>query len=192
MQRPEPDYDVEFANREPHRRRTKVVTSYAPERRTEHVSQTIIHDRPAQYIQAPRSSRSSVIIRPATPPAALPPPTSPRLELISVEETTRASPRHSRVSVSVGKGRSRHGSRSGEEVYIEREREVVMTQPPPRQDYETYRYVGGVPKSLPSEGRGVMTYGSNPRHSGRVVERERIVIEDDTGRRNRESHKMVR
>lgn len=88
------------------------------------------------------------------------------------------------MSVTGGKGRSTHGSRSGEDVYIEREREVVR-MPPPEPAYDTYRYVEA-PKTDYQDGRNrsrSLTYESNPRHSGRVVERERVVIEDGGRRR---------
>lgn len=132
-------------------------------------------------MQAPRSS--TPVIRPVTPPAPSPPPV--RLELISVEERGR-SPRNSRVSITGGKGRERHRSRSGEEVYIERERDVVRL-PVVQPEYETYRYVeapGADYSSIPSRRRTrSITYETNPRHSGRVVERERVVIEDGGRRR---------
>jgi len=96
--------------------------------------------------------------------------------------------------VSVSK-KSRHGSRGGEEVYIERERERVRLPPveKPRQsqEYDTYRYVEGTgPRGSYLESEDLerrrsrsITYETNPRVSGRVTERERVVIEDDGRRR---------
>lgn len=91
-------------------------------------------------------------------------------------EESRSSPRTSRVSVSSGKGKGRQG-RGTEEVYIERERERVRLKPEP--EYDTYRYV-----EAPGRERSRnITYETNPRHSGRLVERERVVIEDGGRRR---------
>jgi len=80
-------------------------------------------------------------------------------------------------------------SRGGEDIYIERERErVVIPKPvpvPTREEYETYRYVKGPEREEDREERRrsrSITYESNPRVSGRVTERERVVIEDG-GRR---------
>jgi hypothetical protein len=103
---------------------------------------------------------------------------------VSVEET-RSSPRASKVSVGGGKGKSRHGSsRGGEEVYIERERERVRMAP--EQEYDTYRYVEAPKRESMDVGRRrsrSITYETNPRLSGRVVERERVVVEDGGRRR---------
>lgn len=115
-----------------------------------------------------------------------------------MEEARSNSPRTSKVSVSGGKGRGRHGSRGREEVYIERERETVRMPPPPspelaktmRNEYDTYRYV-----EAPRDQRYLeedrmdrrrsrsITYETNPRTSGRLVERERVVVEDGGRRR---------
>jgi hypothetical protein len=117
---------------------------------------------------------------------------------VSVEETaSSAGPKSSRVSV--GK-KSRHGSRGGEEVYIERERERVRLRTPERTpEYDTYRYVEAPPRR--EEQRYVdeerverrrsrsITYESNPRLSGRVTERERVVVED--GGRRREYYRRT-
>lgn len=51
---------------------------------------------------------------------------------------------------------------------------------PTREEYETYRYVE--PPKREEERRRSITYESNPRMSGRVTERERVVVEDG-GRR---------
>lgn len=106
---------------------------------------------------------------------------------MSVEEELRAhssGPRSSRASVSK---KSRHGSRGGgEEVYIERER--VRERLPverPREELETFRYVQGSGhlESAPERRSRSVTYESAPRVSGRVTERERVVIEDGGRRR---------
>jgi len=179
-----PEYDVEFANRPA---RKKKVVAYVPERSSTRISETIIRDRPAQYVQAPRSS--APLIRPATPPrsirSASPPAT--RIELVSVEES-RSSPRTSRVSVSGGKGKRREG-RGTEEVYIERERERVRLKPA-ELEYDTYRYIEAPMKEQRYLEDGIerrrsrsITYETNPRLSGRLVERERVVVEDGGRRR---------
>ena len=158
------------------------------------VSETVVRaERPAQYIQAPSPRTSTPVIRAATPPRLLraPSPARERIELVSVEEAKSNSPRTSRVSVSGGKGRSRHGSRGGEEVYIERERETVRMPPPEKRDeYDTYRYVE-VPRDqryleedrMERRRSRSITYETNPRMSGRMVERERVVVEDGGRRR---------
>lgn len=82
-------------------------------------------------------------------------------------------------------------------MYIERERERVRLrtpEPAPRkEDYDTYRYVESPQRR--EEQRNAdeerverrrsksITYESNPRSSGRVTERERVVIEDGGRRR---------
>ncbi|KAL2072729.1 hypothetical protein VTL71DRAFT_12072 [Oculimacula yallundae] len=191
--RPRWEEDVVFANRRHgHRHR---------------ISETIITSRPiSQMISAPPTP-PPVIIQPAptpSPPPALPsPPSPPRVELVSVEEDIRcsSSPRTS-VSVSTHK-KSRHGGSSrggggGEEVYIERERIRERMPPPPpppqvptREEFDTYRYVPGSghmespqmsEHDLHRRRSRSITYESNPRVSGRVTERERVVIEGD-GRR---------
>jgi len=178
-----PEYDVEFANRPA---RKKKVVAYIPERSSTRISETIIRDRPAQYVQAPRTS--TPIIRPATPPRSMR-SSSPaaRIELVSVEES-RSSPRTSRVSVSGGKGKRRE-SRGTEEVYIERERERVRMKPA-EPEYDTYRYVEAPKKeqryledSIERRRSRSITYETNPRLSGRLVERERVVVEDGGRRR---------
>lgn len=92
--------------------------------------------------------------------------------------------------------KSRHGSRGGEEVYIERERVRERLPPVERQsqEYETFRYVEA-PKPARREYEGAgeerverrrsrsITYQTNPRMSGRVTERERVVVEDGGRRR---------
>lgn len=79
----------------------------------------------------------------------------------------------------------------GEEVYIERERiRERMAPPPPQrveQEYDTYRYVEPPVRDReesmdPRRSRSI-TYETNPRASGRVVERERVVVEDGGRRR---------
>lgn len=83
------------------------------------------------------------------------------------------SPRTSRVSVGGGKRRSR-----AEEVYIERERVRERVVPEP---VDTYRYVEA-PGAERRRSRSI-TYETNPRLSGRLVERERVVVEDGGRRR---------
>lgn len=80
-----------------------------------------------------------------------------------------------------GKSRhGRHGSKGGEEVYIERERERVRLAPErEREEFETYRYVEGDGRRRSRS----ITYETNPRVSQRVVERERVVVEDGGRRR---------
>ena len=131
------------------------------------------------------------------------PPPVPRIELVEVEEERRGSPRASRVSVSVSNAntkKSRHASRGGEEVYIERERvrERIDPGPEPRRSVEmapAYRYVegaGGPPRAsdryIEEEGMRrsrSITYETNPRMSARTMERERerVVVEDGGRRR---------
>jgi hypothetical protein len=118
------------------------------------------------------------------------PPPPARIELVSVEEDRRTSPRTSRVSVSTGRGKGRRSSHGGEEVYIERERERVRMPPPekPKEEYDTYRYVEGPRTDRYQEGEDLrrsrsITYETNPRHSQRVIERERVVVEDGGRRR---------
>jgi len=172
-----PEYDVEFANR-PGPRRKKVVTAYIPEqRRSERISETIIRERSAEFVPAPRSS--TPVIRPVTPPIVVSQPL--RLELVSVEES-RTSPRGSRVSVG-GRRRAR------DEVIVERARERVIVAPPPPQ-FETYRYVPGMDGDEAGRRRSrSVTYETNPRHSGRVVERERERVVIDEGGRRREYYR---
>lgn len=73
-------------------------------------------------------------------------------------------------------------------MYIERERERVRMPPPPppQPEYETFRYVKGPTGEEERDERRrsrSITYESNPRMSGRLVERERVVIEDGGRRR---------
>lgn len=211
-----PDYDVEFANRP--RSSRKVVTAYVPEQRSSRISETSVirrergGERAAQYIQAPRSS--TPIIRPVTPPRSLVRAPSPprsegrrsgtRIELVSVEESVgvKGSPRGSRVSVSQsgsgskGKRTSRGGG--GEEVYIERERVRMVPMVESRRERvgaerEEYRYVeapGAVAGGKVERRRSrSITYETNPRLSGRLVERERVVVED--GGRRREYYRRA-
>jgi len=88
-------------------------------------------------------------------------------------------------------------------VYIERERERVRLPPveKPREEFETYRYVHGsghmeqppmapvVHEEVQRRRSRSITYESNPRVSGRVTERERVVIEDDGSGRRREYYR---
>ncbi|EKD17281.1 uncharacterized protein L3040_008925 [Drepanopeziza brunnea f. sp. 'multigermtubi'] len=141
------------------------------------------------------------------PPDPKPPTPSgspSRIELVSVEEDFRrpGSARSSRVSVSHAgtkkSSHSRHGSRAGggggggEEVYIERERvrERMVPAPTPPPPPDTFRYVPGSgylvdarPDDRAERRRSrSITYETHPRvSSGRVVERERVVIEDEGG-----------
>jgi hypothetical protein len=124
--------------------------------------------------------------------------------LVEVEEERRRSPRPSRASVSVSNAntkKSRRGSRGGEEVYIERERERVRLDPGPERGVvdmvavPAYRYVEGAPpraseRYIEAEGLDMrrsrsITYETNPRMSARTVERERerVVVEDGGRRR---------
>ncbi|PVH85687.1 hypothetical protein DL98DRAFT_511266 [Cadophora sp. DSE1049] len=188
--RPDWEEDVVFANRRHGHRR----------RRSRVVSETIITSRPTQQVIHAPPTPPPVVIKPAPTPSPPPaPPSPPRIELVSVEEDTRrASPRGSRVSVSTHK-KSRHGSRGGgEEVYIERERERVRLPPveKPREEFETYRYVHGSGHMEPPMQEEIqrrrsrsITYESNPRVSGRVTERERVVIEGDGSGRRREYYR---
>jgi hypothetical protein len=90
--------------------------------------------------------------------------------------------------------KTRHGSRGGEEVYIERER-VRERINPPESEYDTFRYVEApMPPRVErrfDEGEErverkrtrSITYQTNPRTSGRLIERERVVVEDGGRRR---------
>lgn len=82
------------------------------------------------------------------------------------------------------KGRSRKGSDRGsvdEEIVRERIRERL----PPNEEYDTYRYVEAPRETERMERRRSrsITYETNPRLSGRLVERERVVVEDGGRRR---------
>jgi hypothetical protein len=69
-------------------------------------------------------------------------------------------------------------------VYIERER-VRERVPPPAPEYDTYRYVPGTGggDDIGRRRSRSITYETNPRNSGRMVERERVVVEDNGRRR---------
>ena len=104
-----------------------------------------------------------------------------------VEKTSSNSPRSSRISIS-NKGRSRRGSSKGDIVeYVERERIRDRIRPPsPQEEYETYRYVEAPrveQEKLDRRRSRSITYETNPRLSGRLVERERVVVEDGGRRR---------
>lgn len=180
--RPRWEDNVEFT-----RPARKAKATYVARPASRRVSETIIREsRPsAQYIQAPARS-SKPIIRTASPPRA--PSTSPvRIEVVSVEETRSSSPRTSRVSVS-NKEKSRRGNdREDVEEYIERERIRERLAPvlPSKEEYETYRYVEAPREQERAERRRSrsITYETNPRLSGRLVERERVVVEDGGRRR---------
>jgi hypothetical protein len=136
-------------------------------------------------IRESRPARSSTpVIRNVSPPRATAPA---RIELVSVEETRTNSPRTSRISVS-NKGKSRRGSERGdveEEIVRERIRER-LTPVPPKEDYDTYRYVEAPREQTERMERKrsrSITYETNPRLSGRLVERERVVVEDGGRRR---------
>jgi len=84
------------------------------------------------------------------------------------------------------RGKSRRGSSRGEvDEYIERER-IRERGPPPKEEYETYRYVEA-PRAeqerIERRRSRSITYETNPRLSGRLVERERVVVEDNGRRR---------
>ena len=87
------------------------------------------------------------------------------------------------------KGKSRRASSKGDiEEYIERERirERMVPPPPPQEEYETYRYVEAPrmeQERIERRRSRSITYETNPRHSGRLVERERVVVEDGGRRR---------
>jgi hypothetical protein len=152
----------------------------------------------AQYEPAPRSSvplirsvtppKSTLALLPApSPPASAPSPGStPRVELVSVVEGVNGSSGGSRTSVTGRKAR-----RSGDDVYIERERETVRLDPGPRpvEEREMYRYVKPPNRDarLLEEGvrRRSINYETTPRMSSRTVERksERVVIDNGETRR---------
>ena len=213
-----PDYDVEFANR-PRSSRKVVTAYVPEQRSSRISETSVIRrerggERAAQYVQAPRSS--TPIIRPVTPPRSLVRAPSPprsegrrsgtRIELVSVEESVgvRGSPRGSRVSISQSgtgsKAKRNSKGGGGEEVYIERERERVRMVPMVESGRERvgaerneYRYVEapGVAAGGKVERRRSrsITYETNPRLSGRLVERERVVVED--GGRRREYYRRA-
>ncbi|KAF8851452.1 hypothetical protein BDZ45DRAFT_766738 [Acephala macrosclerotiorum] len=185
---PEWEEDVTFANRRHGRKQRTRIT------------ETTISRSPKYVPPRPRSP--SPIIKPPTPPPKSPtpkpivpsPPSQPTIELVSVEEdrSTTTGPRSSRVSVSK---KSRHGSRGGEEVYIERER-VRERLTPPEPEYNTFRYVEapmpprverrgdeGLEERVEKKRSRSITYQTNPRTSGRLTERERVVVEDGGRRR---------
>ena len=91
------------------------------------------------------------------------------------------------MSVS-NKGRSRRGSDRGdmeEEIIRERIRERVAPVPT-KEEYDTYRYVEAPREQSERMERRrsrSITYETNPRLSGRLVERERVVVEDGGRRR---------
>ncbi|KAH8665160.1 hypothetical protein BGZ60DRAFT_432404 [Tricladium varicosporioides] len=189
--RPKWEEEVVFANR-PHRHH-----SHSHHSSRVRVSETYITkqtQRPSvEFVPAPLPSPSPKPLPPpspkvitATPPRAPSPPSS-RIELISVEEDRHHhSPRSSRVSVSHEKRSRRASSNRGEEVYIERERireRVAAPEPPSREEYETYQYVPAPPAVDSRRRSRSITYETNPRVSGRVTERERVVIEDGGRRR---------
>ena len=100
--------------------------------------------------------------------------------------------------MSGGKGnKSKRGSSSRgdvEEEYVKRVRERLVPVNPKDPDYETYQYVEAAPRDMADNkaertlSRSI-TYETNPRHSGRLVERERVVIED--GGRRREYYQAL-
>ncbi len=114
---------------------------------------------------------------------------------VDEERERRSSPRGVRASVGASNAptkKSKRGSRGGEEVYIERERVREHINPgPERTSVEmvpAYRYVEGAgpPRGIEDESMRrsrSITYETNPRMSGRTVERERVVIEDGGRRR---------
>ncbi|KAH6671116.1 hypothetical protein B0J14DRAFT_88595 [Halenospora varia] len=193
--RPKWEEDVVFANR-PRRHHSHSHSHHSSRVR---VSETYItkqtQQRPSvEFVPAPLPPPSPKPLPPsspkvisATPPRAPSPPPS-RIELISVQEDRHHhSPRSSRVSVSHDKrSRRASSSRGGEDVYIERERireRVPAPEPPSREEYETYQYVPA-PAAVDNRRRSrSITYETNPRVSGRVTERERVVIEDGGRRR---------
>lgn len=88
-----------------------------------------------------------------------------------------------------GGKRTRRASRGAEEVYIERERERVRLSPA-EPEFDTYRYIEAPRKEQRYIEDGIerrrsrsITYETNPRLSGRLVERERVVVEDGGRRR---------
>jgi len=188
--RADDDDDIVISNRRVARRKVVYPPPHESTSRTR-ISQTIIaQQRPAQYITTPRSSTPKIVRAPSDP--------TPRIEFVSVEEARGGnSPRGSRVSVSGSKRHGRHGSRAGEgrDVYIERERERVVARPERERsgEYDTYRYIDAPPQQqketrflqeAPRERRSrSITYETNPRHSARLVERERVVVEDEGRRR---------
>ncbi|RDW64205.1 hypothetical protein BP5796_10707 [Coleophoma crateriformis] len=193
--RPRLENDFEFVDRRPARKVYIAAVTPSPRRsvtRTR-ISDTVIVAQPpaAQYVQAPARTSVPKIVKAPTPPPPAPTPAPARVELVEVEEAH--SPRASRTSVS--RRSSRRKSRGGEEreVYIERERERIRglgRQSPQHPPMEQYRYVEGVQKETrfleesPYRARSrSITYETNPRHSGRIHERERVVIEDDGRRR---------
>ncbi|KAF4634389.1 hypothetical protein G7Y89_g3726 [Cudoniella acicularis] len=191
--RPKWEEEVVFANRPRHRHHSNRNS------RTR-ISETVITkqvQRPSvEFVPAPLPSPSPRLLAPpspkiidATPLSAPTPPPGPtsRIELVSVEEDriSHASPRTSRVSVShEKKSRRASSNRGAEEVYIERERiRERVPQEPQRDEYDTYRYIEA-PESRGERRRSrSITYETNPRVSGRLVERERVVVEDGGRRR---------
>ncbi|KAL3417822.1 hypothetical protein PVAG01_10832 [Phlyctema vagabunda] len=197
LMRPRVENEVEFVDRRPIRK-VYVAAPVSPRRSTTtrtRISDTVILSEPpaAQYVQAPLPAPApappppppapvsvpKIIMAPTPPPAPASP--IPRVELVEVQEAIGASPKASRSSVSQRRRRS-HASEE-REVYIERERERirgVRESPPPPPPLDTYRYVEGAPRRERSRS---ITYETNPRHSARLIERERVVVEDSGRRR---------
>ncbi|EPE29123.1 hypothetical protein GLAREA_00281 [Glarea lozoyensis ATCC 20868] len=153
---------------------TIIKTQRAPS--VEYVRQRSPSPPPRMLTPPPKPSPpppAPVIIVPAAPS----PP--PRIELVSVEEDLYIpKPPRSHASTSRS-SHTRHGSRGGEEVYIERERIRERAAPsPPREEYETFRYVPGVgPGRRERESVGY----EGERTTRRVVERERVRGEEGRG-----------
>lgn len=196
--RPRIGNDIEFVDRRPARKVYVAASLPSPPRRSvtrTRISDTVIIAEPpaAQYVQGPaRASVPKIVKAPTPPPAPVPAPT--RVELVEVEEE-HSSPHASRSSVNRRSSRRKSRGLEEREVYIERERERIRglgrqsPQPPPL-PAEQYRYVEGLQKETrfledsPRRTRSrSITYETNPRHSGRVHERERVVIEDEGRRR---------
>ncbi|KAI9053303.1 hypothetical protein LZ554_002266 [Drepanopeziza brunnea f. sp. 'monogermtubi'] len=200
--KPRWEEDVVFANRRPRRRIvTETVIRHSPRASVQFIQAPPPPPSPPSRRTPTPPPAPKPIEAPPDPKPPTPSGSASRIELVSVEEDIRrpGSARSSRVSVShAGTKRSshsRHGSRAGggggEEVYIERERvrERMLpapTPPPP----DTFRYVqgSGHPVDARPDDRAErrrsrsITYETNPRvSSGRMVERERVVIEDEGG-----------
>lgn len=156
------------------------------ERERTTVSQTLIRRDPSpprlSYAPPARESRSTTIIqhapppRPISPPKSYTPPRRSRVEVVSVQQEARAS----KGSVARSSVAKRDRSSRGHDIEKEIVRERVIDRGErldDRPEYDSYRYVE------PPARKSKSIIESQPRVSGRVVERERVLVEDGGRRR---------
>ncbi|KAM0721708.1 hypothetical protein Q7P37_002633 [Cladosporium fusiforme] len=172
------------------RSRRVVRRSSSPPREVRITRQSYVEERKPSPPPQPEHRTSTTIHTerrvPSRPPPSPAPRTSTQTHFVEVDHDSSSSDDDVRSRSTRKSSRSKPRTEAPASEYSMHEREIRRergySNPRPKQEYETYRYVEA-PKNRSGSRGG---YYEGPRASRDSFRRERMIVEDDYGRRRRE------